>query len=63
MRRHIKVEWQEEADELKVLYKAQRDVQNRTRLQALWYLRQGRTAGAVAELVGHHSCTIQDRVA
>jgi len=61
--RRIQVEWQEEVDELRVLYKAQTDVQKRTRLQALWYLRQGRTVGEVAELVGHHARTIQDWVA
>lgn len=59
----VQVEWQEEVDELKALYKAQRDVQDRARLQALWYLRQGRTVNAVAALVGHHPRTIQDWVA
>lgn len=63
MARRVQVEWQEDADELKKLYQAEKDHQNRTRLQALWYLRQGRTVGAVAELIGKHPRTIQDWVA
>jgi len=63
MPRYVQVEWQEEADELKELYQAEKDHQNRTRLQALWYLRQGRTVGTVAELIGKHPRTIQDWVA
>jgi transposase len=57
------VEWQEDADELKKLYQAKKDHQDRTRLQALWFLRQGRTGGVVAELVGKHPRTIQDWIA
>jgi transposase len=60
---HLQVEWQETVDELKALYKAQRDVQGRTRVQALWYLRQGHTVNAVAERIGTHARTIQDWVA
>jgi transposase len=63
MPQRVQVEWQEDADKLKKLYQAEKDYQNRTRLQALWYLRQGRTVGAVAALIGVHSRTIQDWVA
>jgi transposase len=63
MSRHVQVEWQEDADELKELYRAEKDHQNRTRLQALWHLRQGRTLGEVADVVGKHPRTIQDWVA
>jgi transposase len=63
MTRRVQVEWQEDADELKKLYQAEKDHQNRTRLQGGWYLRQGRTVGAVAELIGKHPRTIQDWVA
>ena len=63
MPNQVQVEWQEDAEELKKLYLAEKDYQNRTRLQALWYLRQGRTVGAVAELIGKHPRTIQDWVA
>ena len=60
MPRRVQVEWQEDADELKELYLAEKDHQNRTRLQALWHLRQGRTLGEVADVVGKHPRTIQD---
>lgn len=63
MTRHVQVEWQEDADQLRALYQDEKDYQNRMRLQALWYLRQGRTVGAVAELMGKHPRTIQDWVA
>jgi transposase len=63
MPRRVQVGWQEDADALKKLYQAEKDYQDRTRLQALWYLRQGRTVGAVAELIGKHPRTIQDWVA
>jgi transposase len=41
----------------------EKDAQNRTKLQALWQLRQGRTIEEVAEMVGKHPCTIQAGVA
>ena len=63
MPRRVQVEWQEDADDLKELYRAEKDHQNRTRLQALWHLRQGRTLGEVADVVGKHPRTIQDWVA
>lgn len=63
MPRRVQVEWQEDADGLKRLYLAEKDHQHRTRLQALWHLRQGRTVGEVADLVGQHPRTIQDWVA
>ena len=63
MPRRVQVEWQEDAAELRELYLAEKDHQNRTRLQALWHLRQGRTLGEVADMVGKHSRTLQDWVA
>lgn len=63
MPRRVQVEWQEDADELKKLYQAEKDHQNRTRLQALWHLSQGCTVSEVADLVGKHPRTIQDWVA
>lgn len=56
----LQVEWQEEETTLKRLYQQEKDHQDRTRLQALWYLRQGRTIGETAELVGVHYRTVQD---
>ena len=63
MPHRVQVEWQEDAAELRELYQAERDHQNRTRLQALWHLRQGRTLGEVADVVGKHPRTIKDWVA
>ncbi len=59
----LQVEWQEDEGTLKKQYQQEKDHQNRTRLQALWYLRQGRTIGETAELVGVHYRTIQEWVA
>ena len=59
----LQVEWQEDEATLKKLYQQERDHQNRTRLQTLWYLRQGRTMGEAAELVGVHYRTVQEWVA
>lgn len=58
----LQVEWQEDGATLKRLYQREKDHQNRMRLQALWYLRQGRTIGETAELVGVHYRTVQDWV-
>jgi transposase len=59
----LQMDWHEDESSLKRLYQQEKDHQNRTRLQALWYLRQGRTIGEVAELVGVHYRTVQDWVA
>lgn len=56
---HLQVEWAETEAELKRLYQQERDHQNRTRLQALWYLRQGKTLLEAAELVGVDRTTVQ----
>lgn len=63
MTQRLQIEWQEDEATLKRRYLAEKDAQNRTRLQALWQLRRGQTTTAVAELVGKHSRTIQDWVA
>jgi len=52
MGQRIQVEWQESADELKELYRQERHPQRRTRLQALWHLRQGDRIEEVVEKVG-----------
>jgi transposase len=59
----LQVEWQENEATLKKLYQQEKEHQNRRRLQAIWYLRQGRTIGETAELLGVHYRTIQDWVA
>jgi transposase len=63
MGRRLQVEWQEDEATLKQYYLSEKDAQNRTRLQALWQLRRGRTIAEVAEMVGKHPRTIQDWVA
>jgi transposase len=52
MGQRIQVEWQETAEELKQLYKQERHPQRRTRLQALWQLREGKRIQEVVERVG-----------
>lgn len=59
----LRIEWHEDEATLKRLYRQEKDHQNRTRLQVLWYLRQGRTIGEAAELVGINYRTVQDWVA
>jgi len=63
MTRRLQVEWQEDEGELRELYLKEKDVQNRTRLQALWQLRRGLTIEEAAGLVGKHPRTVQDWVA
>jgi len=52
MGQRIQVEWHETADELKQLYQQERHPQRRTRLQALWHLRQGDRIEEVVAKVG-----------
>ncbi len=52
MGKRLQVEWQETAEELKRLYKQERHPQRRTRLQALWHLRQGDRIAEVVAKVG-----------
>ena len=63
MARELQIEWHETENELFQLYRQEEDRQNRTRLQALWLLRPGRTMKEVAGLVGVHYRTVQEWVA
>ncbi len=63
MARPMRIDWQEDEQTLCELYKQEKDHQNRTRLQALWLLRPGRSMKEVAGLVGVHHRTIQEWVA
>jgi transposase len=47
-----KVEWKESAEELYVLYREERDLRQRQRLQALWLVRQGTRETEAAHQVG-----------
>jgi len=63
MTQRLQIEWQEDEATLKQRYLNEKDPQNRTRLQALWQLRRGRTTTEAAEMVGKHPRTIQDWIA
>jgi transposase len=59
----LPIEWKEDEQTLYVLYKQEKDHQNRMRLQALWLLRQAHPRREVAALVGIHYRTLQEWVA
>jgi transposase len=61
--RPFQIDWQEDEQTLYELYKQEKNAQNRTRLQALWLLRQGRPMSQVAQIVGVHYRTVQEWVA
>ena len=63
MSRKLRIEWQEDADKLKELYKKEKDHQKRTRLQALWLVRTGQPMSEVAPIVGVHYRTVQEWIA
>lgn len=63
MGRRVQVKWQESPDELKQRYQREKQYERRTRLQALWLLRQGQAIRAVAPLVGVNYRTVQDWLA
>ena len=55
--------WYEDEQTLYTLYKQEKDHQHRTRLHALWLLRQGQPMSAVAAWVGVHYRTVQEWLA
>jgi transposase len=61
--RPLVVAWAEDAATLGRLYRTEPDPQLRPRWQALWLLRQGRSVGAVAAVVGVNYRTVQDWLA
>jgi len=61
--RPLRIDWQEDEQALYRFYKQEKDHQNRTRLQALWLIRQGRSLEEVAQIVGVHYRTVQEWVA
>jgi len=63
MAQRLQIEWQEDEATLKRRYLNEKEAQNRTRLQALWQLRRGRTIREVADVVGKHPRTVQDWIA
>lgn len=63
MARPLSVDWHETVSQLARLYKAEKEPQTRSRLQALYLLRQGYTLEAVGDIVGVRSRTVQRWVA
>lgn len=56
--RPIEVEWKQSKEELRQLYNQEKHVERRTRYQALWLIRGGRTMTEVSEIVDRHYDTI-----
>lgn len=52
MGQRVQIEWHESADELKRLYQQERHYWRRTRLHALWHLREGKRIQDEVEMVG-----------
>jgi transposase len=63
MGRPVKVAWEEDAETLGTLYRAERDHQIRPRLQALWLVRRGRSVRETGGIVGTRERTVQQWLA
>ena len=59
MGREVVVDWQESSEELKHRYQKEGHPQRRTRLQALWQLRQGKSIEQVVESTGASCRSVQ----
>jgi len=62
MGRRLQLEWHESESQLKQRYQREKRAERRTRLQALWLLRQGKRVADVAEALGVNYRTVQDWV-
>ena len=60
--RPFQVAWEEDEQTLYELYKAEKDGEQRQRLQALWLLRKGKKLQEVSEIVGVAYRTVQEWV-
>jgi transposase len=58
MSKPVAVEWSESAEELERQYRAERDVERRKRLGALWRVREGARISEAGRLVGVGSRTV-----
>lgn len=63
MGRPLQLEWHESESELKQRYQSEKDGERRTRLQALWLLRQGKRVADVVAVIGVNYRTIQEWIA
>lgn len=61
--RRLLINWQDDADSLGRAYRQEENAELRTRLHALWLLRQGHSLRESAELVGVHYVTLQQWIA
>ena len=59
MGRRVEVGWQESSEELKHRYRREEHPERRTRLQALWQLRQGKRIEDVVEITGASYRSVQ----
>ena len=59
MGKRVEVGWQESSEELKQRYQREEHPQRRTRLQALWHLRQGKRIEDVVEITGASYRSVQ----
>ena len=59
MARRVGVEWAEGAEELRRRFAAEADAARRTRLQALWLVREGRGVAEAARLAGVGERTVE----
>jgi transposase len=57
--RRLRVDWQDDEATLRQRYRREADAELRPRWQALWLLRQGRSATEAAALVGVHRRSVQ----
>lgn len=62
MATRLKITWTESAEEREALYKTEKQVERRTRLLALWHLRQGKRIRDVVEMLGVSYRTLQSWV-
>lgn len=60
--RPLVLDWHETADELRHAYRQEPLAEVRLRLHALWLLRRGQSARAVAQVVGVHESTVSQWV-
>lgn len=61
--RKLLINWQDDAEAPRELYRGEHDAEVKPRLHALWLLRAGHSLREIAELVGCHYVTLQQWVA
>ena len=57
--RKLQIEWQESEADLYKLFKAEKDRQKKSRLQAMWLLRKGKTGREASEVCGVNDRTVR----